>query len=26
VADGIATVEGDEVLVAITNAVFHRPA
>jgi hypothetical protein len=26
VADGIATIEGDEVLVAITNAVFHRPA
>ena len=26
VADGIAAVEGDEVLVAITNAVFHRPA
>ena len=26
VADGIATVEGDEVLVTITNAVFHRPA
>ena len=26
VADGTATVEGDEVLVTITNAVFHRPA
>ena len=26
VADGIAVVEGDEVLVTITNAVFHRPA
>jgi hypothetical protein len=26
VADGIATVEGDEVHVTITNAVFHRPA
>jgi hypothetical protein len=26
VADGIAAVEGDEVLVTITNAVFHRPA
>ena len=26
VADGIATVEGDELLVTITNAVFHRPA
>lgn len=26
VADGVATVEGDELLVTITNAVFHRPA
>ena len=26
VADGIAVVESDEVLVTITNAVFHRPA
>ena len=26
VADGMAVVEGDEVLVTITNAVFHRPA
>ena len=26
VADGIAAVEGDELLVTITNAVFHRPA
>ena len=26
VAEGTATVEGDEVLVTITNAVFHRPA
>ena len=26
VADGEATIEGDEVLVTITNAVFHRPA
>lgn len=26
VADGTATVVGDELLVTITNAVFHRPA
>ena len=26
VADGVAVVEADEVLVTITNAVFHRPA
>ena len=26
VADGVATVDGDELLVTITNAVFHRPA
>ena len=26
VADGTAVVESDEVLVTITNAVFHRPA
>ena len=26
VADGEATIEGDELLVRITNAVFHRPA
>ena len=26
VADGVATVEGEELLVTITNAVFHRPA
>jgi len=26
VADGVATIEGNELLVTITNAVFHRPA
>jgi hypothetical protein len=26
IADGVATVDGDELLVTITNAVFHRPA
>ena len=26
VADGVATVEGEELVVMITNAVFHRPA
>ncbi len=26
IADGVATIEGDELLVTITNAVFHRPA
>jgi hypothetical protein len=26
VADGVATIVGDELLVSITNAVFHRPA
>ena len=26
VADGVATIDGDELLVTITNAVFHRPA
>ena len=26
VADGVATIDGDEILVTITNAVFHRPA
>ena len=26
VADGVATINGDEILVTITNAVFHRPA
>ena len=26
VADGVATIDGDEITVTITNAVFHRPA
>ena len=26
VADGVATIVGDELLVSITNAVLHRPA
>jgi len=26
VADGAATIEGDELVVSITSAVFHRPA
>jgi len=26
VADGLATIDGEEILVTITNAVFHRPA
>ena len=26
VSDGVATIEGNELLVTITNAVFHRPA
>jgi hypothetical protein len=26
VADGVATIHGEEILVTITNAVFHRPA
>jgi hypothetical protein len=26
IADGLATVDDDELLVTITNAVFHRPA
>jgi len=26
VADGVATIDGEEILVTITNAVFHRPA
>ncbi len=26
VADGVATVHGEEIHVTITNAVFHRPA
>ena len=26
IADGVATIDGEEILVTITNAVFHRPA
>jgi len=26
VADGEASVAGDDIVVAVTNAVFHRPA
>lgn len=26
VADGDASVTGDDIVVAVTNAVFHRPA
>jgi hypothetical protein len=26
VADGVARIDGEEILVTITNAVFHRPA